>query len=83
METETHLIFATKDTVREEFFPPFIAKTIKEAWRNYHVSLSNDRYASQHMDEFELYYLGSWNNETGELLSAGAPSLMHQTIKEA
>lgn len=56
-------IYSIKDTVAQEFGPIFQAKNDDVALRNFHSALLK----VPNPEEYELYYLGTFDVDTGSL----------------
>lgn len=76
MQTKAYSI---KDKKAEIFHPPFYKNTHGEAERAFH-QLVNDEKSTIHKypEDFELYYVGEFNDITGQLKAASNPeSIIH------
>jgi len=73
-------LYAIRDKIRAECQPPFTAKNDQEGLRIIGISLSKDPYAIQHADEFELWWLGHWDPETGVIETGSKPSIVTPNI---
>lgn len=65
------LIFTVKDTVAEFYMQPFFARTKGEAIRSFAQAVNDDPKTSQiaaHPDQYELYYLGDFDEQTSLLV---------------
>lgn len=60
-------LYAIEDTVAQEYMPPFVAQNDLTALRVFGNTMSADAYAKEHVDEFKLWCLGSWNRDTGDI----------------
>lgn len=67
------MLFAVHDSKTEAFMPPFVASTPGEAERNFRNACS-DPESTLHKfpQDFNLYLVGSWNNQAG-LVEATIP----------
>lgn len=67
-------MFSIRDQKAEIFTPPFYKKTHGEAERDFN-SLVNDSKStvSQFPDDFDLYYVGDYDDQTGVVKSLDTP----------
>lgn len=67
-------MFSIRDTKGEIFNPPYFAKTHGEAERQF-KTLTNDSKSTinQYPEDFDLYYLGDYDDQTGKLKSLDTP----------
>lgn len=67
-------MFSIRDTKGEIFNPPYYAKTHGEAERQF-KTLTNDPKSTinQYPEDFDLYYLGDYDDQTGKLKSLDTP----------
>lgn len=70
-----HKIFSIRDSKGEVYGLPFFQKTAGEAERNFR-SLVNDSKStpSQYPEDFDLYYLGEYDDQTGKFKPQDTPS---------
>lgn len=66
--------YSVRDTKAEYFNTPFFNKTHGEAERNF-TDLVNDKNTSvgQHPTDFDLYYLGEFDTQSGKITGLTAP----------
>jgi hypothetical protein len=75
-------LYTIRDTTRELCMPPVACDTDGHAWREYDRAISNDQYARDHTDEYELYYIADWFPETGEVITLQTgPEKLYRTLK--
>lgn len=62
------VIVAIYDRTTEAFTPPMAVRTRAEAVRSLRQEMSQkESQIAQHPTDFELWQVGEWNEETGEL----------------
>lgn len=64
-------IYAVKDLAVQAFGNPFIVRAKGEAIRSFQDEANKKDGQSaiaQHPEDYELYHVGDWNDQTGELL---------------
>lgn len=63
-------LFAIRDVKVERFFPPFVQQTQLEAQRTFLDMCRDERTPlSKHPEDYTLYEIGTFNAESGELVS--------------
>ena len=65
-------IYAVKDLATQAFGNPFVTRAQGEAMRSFTDEANADPQKSaiaQHPDDYELYKLGEYNDDTGEITS--------------
>lgn len=67
-----HVLVSIKDTAIQAFGPAFTVRHQGEAMRNFADAINDPQNKSlnQHPEDYELHYLGDFNDETGEINSA-------------
>lgn len=67
-------IYSIRDSKGEIYNPPFFNKTHGEAERNFR-DLANDKQTTvgRHPEDYDLYYLGEYDDQTGKLASVDTP----------
>lgn len=75
-------VFAIRDSKAEIFNLPFFNKTPGEAERNF-KSLVNDGKStvSQYPDDFDLYYLGEYDDQSGVVKSLDTPQHIVKAVQ--
>jgi len=68
-------IFTIKDSKAEIYMQPFFQKTIGEAERSF-TTLAQDQKStvSMYPEDYDLYYLGEMDDQTGKIQSLDTPS---------
>lgn len=80
-------MFSIRDSKAEVFNTPYFAKSHGEAERNFHMLVKDDKtLPGQFPDDFDLYYLGTYDDFTG--LTESLPTPQHvikavQSIKQS
>ncbi len=84
-------IFSIRDAKAEVYNTPFYQKTHGEAERNFRTLVTDEKSTiSQYPDDFDLYYLGEYNDNSGlteslqtpqHMLKASAVKQPQQTLK--
>lgn len=72
-------IYAVKDLAVQAFGQPFFVRHRGEALRSFQDEANNNKTTSaiaQHPEDYELYYLGQYNDEAGEITSPATPELI-------
>lgn len=74
-------MYAVRDAKAETFNPPFYKHTHGEAERDF-VTLVNDGKSTlnQYPDDFDLYYIGSYDTDKGIAKSLDTPQHMMKAI---
>lgn len=74
-------IFSIRDAKAMYFNTPYFQKTHGEAERNFQ-SLVNDEKSTifQYPDDFDLYYLGEYDDNTGVLESLDTPQHVQKAV---
>ncbi len=74
-------IFSIRDSKGEMYSPPFFQKTAGEAERNF-KTLVNDQKStvSQYPEDFDLYYLGEFDDSDGKIKNLDSPSHIAKAI---
>lgn len=67
-------LYAIRDSKGEAYGPPFIQKTHGEAERTFQ-ELSNDGKSqiAKYPEDFDLYYLGVWDDNAGKIETLDTP----------
>lgn len=70
-------IYAIRDKRAEYFNPPFFNHTHGEAERNFQ-NLVNEKESriAQHPDDYDLYYIGDYNDLDGTIVPQKLPQLI-------
>jgi len=67
-------IYSIRDSKGEVYNQPFFQKTHGEAERNFHTLVNDEKsMVSKYVDDFDLYYLGTYCDQTGRLTSLDTP----------
>lgn len=76
-----HKMFSVRDSKGEIFHTPFFNKTHGEAERNFR-QLVNDQKSmvAQYPEDFDLYYLGEYDDQKGLAYPLDTPQHMHKAI---
>ena len=77
-----HILVSLKDIKSGVFTPPIPFRSVGEARRAYMEAILKDPMLSKYPDDFELYHVGDWDNETGEIASYGDEYLFVCNIDE-
>ncbi len=68
-------VYTLKDIKVEVYLPPFIAENHETAERLLLDSASNESIIYKHLEDFQIYQIGEFNKDTGELSSVPHKSL--------
>ncbi len=78
METK---MFSIRDAKAEVFNKPFHATTHGEAERNFQTAVNDPKTTlSQYPEDFDLYYIGTYNDNTGRFLSLDTPEHLMKAV---
>lgn len=70
----TVLLFSVFDSAAKLFLPTFEARTIEEAIRRFRSTVNHaESNISKYPEDYTLFHLGEFNQESGELLSLPTP----------
>lgn len=74
-------IFSIRDSKGEMYMQPFFQKTAGEAERSFR-SLANDEktMVCKHPEDFDLYYLGEYDDLTGKITGLSTPSHIAKAV---
>lgn len=74
-------IYSIRDSKAEIYNAPFFQKTHGEAERSF-KTLANDQKSTvcQHPEDFDLWYLGVYNDQTGTIQSLETPQHIAKAI---
>lgn len=74
-------VFSIRDAKGECYHPPFYKKTIGEAERDFR-SLVNDKDSNvfKYPEDYDLYYMGTFDDSTGKLESLDSPQHMEKAV---
>lgn len=74
-------MFSIRDSKGEIFNPPYYAKTHGEALRSF-KTLSNDPKSTinQYPEDFDLYFLGEYDDQTGKLKPNDTPQHIEKAV---
>lgn len=77
-------IFSIRDQKSEVYNTPFYQKTHGEAERNFQQLVSDDKSTiSKFPEDFDLYYLGEYDDNTGLTKSLDTPQHVAKAIQAA
>lgn len=70
-----HKAYSIRDTKAEIFNPPAFKKTHGEAERDFKSMINNQKETplSQYPEDYQLYYVGEYNDQTGIFQPLSAP----------
>lgn len=73
-----HGIFSVRDAATETYNTTFTAPTNQAAMRQFQdLSLDTNTNVNKHPDDFILYRVGSWDDDTGTLIPEEPVKLAH------
>lgn len=79
METKA---FSIRDSKAEVFNTPFFQKTHGEAERTFRQLVSNpESMPGKWPDDYDLYYLGTYNDQTGVITSLETPQHLIKAVQ--
>lgn len=74
-------MFSIRDSKGEIFNTPFYSKTHGEAERNFHQLVKDEKSTvSKYPEDFDLYYLGTYDDNTGVTKSLDSPQHVIKAI---
>jgi len=74
-------MFTIRDSKGEVFHPPFFNHTHGEAERNFHELTKDEKsMIAKYPEDYDLYYLGTYDNQTGKITSLETPEHMVKAI---
>lgn len=75
LKAQPLLVFAIWDAKTEVFFQPFYARTRGEAIRSFSgLAQDPEHLFHQHPDDFHLYCLAEWEEDSGQFVNLTAPA---------
>lgn len=75
-------VFSIRDQKAEVFNTPFFQKSIGEAERNFKTLVNDDKSTvSQYPEDFDLYYLGEYNDNLGLITSLDTPQHVIKAVQ--
>lgn len=78
----THKIFTIRDTKAEMYNTPFFQKSVGEAERNFKTLVNDSKSTvSQYPEDFDLYYIGDYDDLTGKINELPAPSHVAKAVQ--
>lgn len=73
-------VFAIKDHKNQTFGNPFMMPTSVDAMRQFEIVASDSRsIIAQYPNDFDLFEVGSFDNESGRLYSGELPKLIQKS----
>nr|QJB18987.1 MAG: nonstructural protein [Microvirus sp.] len=77
-----HKVYSIRDAKGEIFHTPFYSKTHGEAERNFNQLVNDNKSTvSQFPDDYDLYYLGTYNDQTGLVSSLDTPQHLIKAVQ--
>lgn len=74
-------MFSIRDQKTEVFNTPFFQKTMGEAERNFAQTVNDPKtMLHQHPQDFDLYYLGEYDDNTGKFVVCDTPQHVSKAI---
>lgn len=68
-------VFSIRDSKGEIYMQPFFQKTAGEAERSFKTLVQDDKSTvSKYPEDFDLYYLGEYDDQTGKFAALDTPS---------
>lgn len=75
-------VYTIRDAKGEVFHPPFYKKTHGEAERDFQTLVRDGKsQVNQYPEDFDLYYLGTYDDYTGKLSSLDTPQHMMKAVQ--
>lgn len=67
-------MYSIRDSKAEIFYPPMFQKTHGEAERTFNKMVQDEKsMISQYPDDYDLYYIGEYDDQTGTINSLQTP----------
>lgn len=74
-----HHIVAVRDRAIDTYMRPFYVPALGAAIRSFQDELNRpDSEMGKHPDDYDLFHLGTWDDQTGEFQNLGMPSQLAQ-----
>nr|AVQ10164.1 nonstructural protein [Gokushovirinae environmental samples] len=74
-------IFTIRDSKGETYNTPFFQKTHGEAERNFRELVKDEKsMVAKYPDDFDLYYLGEYDDTNGNIISLETPQHMVKAV---
>lgn len=74
-------MFSIRDTKSETFHPPFFKPTHGEAERDMNTAVNESKSViNQYPEDFDLYYLGEFDTNTGKFNAKDSPEHLFKLI---
>lgn len=74
--------FSIRDSKAEVFNTPFFQKTHGEAERSFKQLIQDEKsMLSKYPEDYDLYYLGEYDDNTGKLVTLDTPQHLHKAIQ--
>lgn len=76
-------LISVRDSKGETFHPPRATKTIGEAERNFQHAVNEKvegNFLNQYPEDFDLYHLGTFDDQTGKMKLFDSPRHLHKAI---
>lgn len=75
-------LFSIRDAKAEKFYPPFVKSAHGEAERDFMTAVRDDKSTiNKYPQDFDLYYLGQFNDEDGKMELLPSPEHMVKAIQ--
>lgn len=75
-------IFSIRDSKGEMYNQPFLKKTMGEAERDFHQLCQDEKsMVWKYPDDFDLYYLGDFDDQSGKLSSLATPQHIVKAVQ--
>lgn len=74
-------MYTIRDTKGDMYHNPFFNKTHGEAERNFRELVNDEKsMISKYPDDYDLYYLGEFDDNTGKFKPKDAPEHLHKAV---
>lgn len=78
---QLYKMFSIRDSKAAAYHPPFYKKSHGEAERDFSDLASDTQTAvGKHPEDYDLYYVGQYNDETGQVLPLDTPQHIAKAI---
>jgi len=75
-------VYSIRDSKGEKYNQPFYQNTHGEAERNFsRICVDPESLISKYPDDFDLYYIGDWDDQKGVLISLDTPQHIVKAVQ--
>ena len=75
-------VYAVRNSKSENFFPPLLKRTHGEVERELETAVNSpDSFLSKYPEDFDLYHLGEWDDNSGKFTLLDSPVHLLKAIQ--